>query len=460
MPKTIEQIRHKIEAGTVRIVRADEMTAIVRERGAEQAALEVDVVTTGTFGAMCSSGVWLNFGHSDPPIRMSRVRLNGVEAYAGVAAVDAYLGATQASEDRGIAYGGAHVIEGLLRGEAMLVQAESDGTDCYPRKTLAARVTLADLNSAVMSNPRNAYQRYNAAVNTGPSALRTYMGTLMPRAANVSFSGAGELSPLMNDPGLRSIGIGSPVFLGGAVGHVTGPGTQHNPGAGFATLMVQGDLKAMSPEFVRAAVWPGYGPTLYIGLGAAIPVLDAEAAAAAGISDAAIETDIVDYAVSRRDRPVLRRATYAELKSGTIEIAGRTARTSPLSSFAMARRIAEELKRQVAAGRFPLAAPVAPLPKRAIVRGLSREAEIDNEAAPGTRPAAFLGAIPRPEKAEVALDAGRCLQCGFCLAICPDHVFVRDEGWAVSARVERCRACGMCAAACPAGALRVEGVRS
>src|SRR5674536_153674 len=90
------------------------MTHIVGELGLESAAQEVDVVTTGTFGAMCSSGVWMNFGHSDPPIKLSKVWLNDVEAYAGVAAVDAFIGATQLSETRGIEYGGAHVIEDLV----------------------------------------------------------------------------------------------------------------------------------------------------------------------------------------------------------------------------------------------------------------------------------------------------------------------------------------------------------
>jgi len=66
------------------VVTAEEMTEIVKSLGPEKAAQEVNVVTTGTFGAMCSSGVWVNFGHSDPPIKMSKVWLNDVEGYAGV----------------------------------------------------------------------------------------------------------------------------------------------------------------------------------------------------------------------------------------------------------------------------------------------------------------------------------------------------------------------------------------
>ena len=45
-------------------------------------------------GTMCSSGAFLNFGHSKPRIKMNKANLNGVPAYAGIAAVDAYIGAT------------------------------------------------------------------------------------------------------------------------------------------------------------------------------------------------------------------------------------------------------------------------------------------------------------------------------------------------------------------------------
>ena len=62
--KSIDEINERIREGNVCVVTADEMSELVEEKGAEEAAREVDVVTTGTFGAMCSSGVFLNFGHS------------------------------------------------------------------------------------------------------------------------------------------------------------------------------------------------------------------------------------------------------------------------------------------------------------------------------------------------------------------------------------------------------------
>ena len=368
MAGTIEEINRRIVHNKVRVVTAEEMTRIVNDLGPDRAAERVDVVTTGTFGAMCSSGVWFNFGHSDPPIKISRCWLNDVPAYSGVAAVDAYLGAAQFSDSRGESYGGAHVIEDLVRGKRVALRAEADGTDCYPRREVTGRITLKDLNQALMSNPRNSYQKYAAAANSGGRPLSTYMGRLAPFCGNVTYSGAGELSPINNDPGYRSIGIGTRILLGGAVGYVTGSGTQHSPGNGFGTLMLQGDLKRMSPAFLKAAVFRNYGPTLYMGIGIPIPVPDAAAAAAAGIADRDIRTPVLDYGVSSRERPVLAEVSYAELKSGRVRLDGKWVRTACLSSLARARAIAGCLKRMIGDGAFRLTQPVASLSDQSVCR--------------------------------------------------------------------------------------------
>jgi L-aspartate semialdehyde sulfurtransferase len=241
--KSIHEINKKIADGSINVVTAEEMVTIVEELGAEGAAKEVDVVTTGTFGAMCSSGLMLNLGHSEPPIKIQKVWFNNVEAYSGLAAVDAYLGAAQISDTRGIQYGGAHVIEDLLRGKEIDVHATAYGTDCYPRKVLDTTITLEDLNEAILLNPRNAYQKYAAATNSSKRTLNTYMGELLPNFGNVTYSGAGVLSPLSNDPEYETIGMGTRIFIGGAQGYVIGNGTQHSPSSGFGTLMLKGNLK-------------------------------------------------------------------------------------------------------------------------------------------------------------------------------------------------------------------------
>lgn len=372
MVKTIEDINQKIREGSAVVVTAAEMKEIVKELGAEMAAKEVDVVTTGTFGAMCSSGAFFNFGHSDPPIKMQRVWMNDVEAYTGVAAVDAYLGVTQLSETVE-EYGGGHVIEELVRGREVELKATAYGTDCYPRKEIVTEISLEDVNQAIMLNPRNAYQRYNAATNSSDRLLRTYMGTLLPNFGNVTFAGTGEISPLNNDPEYRTIGVGTRIFLCGAKGYVIGEGTQHSPP--YGTLMVKGNLKEMKPEYMRAAYFPGYGATLFVGIGIPIPILDADMARFTAVSNREIETKIIDFGVARRERPLVRKVTYEELISGKVEINGEEVRVSPLSSFYMAEKIMEELKRQIERGEFFLTAPVDRIPAREIFKPM-RQREI------------------------------------------------------------------------------------
>lgn len=370
--KSVYEINRKIDDGSVNVVTAEEMVGIVEDLGVEGAAKEVDVVTTGTFGAMCSSGLMLNIGHSEPPIKIQRVWFNNVEAYSGVAAVDAYLGATQISDTRGIQYGGAHVIEDLLRGKEIDVHATSYGTDCYPRKVLDTTISIEDLNEAVLLNPRNAYQKYAAATNSSKRILNTYMGELLPNFGNVTYSGAGVLSPLSNDPDYETIGIGTRIFIGGAQGYVIGNGTQHSPSTGFGTLMVKGNLKEMNPDYLRAASFTGYGTTLYLGIGIPIPILDEKLAAATAVSDEDITTNILDYAVGSRNKPVIRQVNYAELKSGLVEVEGKDVPTSSLSSFKKARIVANELKEWIKHGEFFVSMPVERLPREGVAKPMKQ----------------------------------------------------------------------------------------
>jgi len=381
MGKTWDEINERIASGAAVVFTAEEFAGLAAEEGVSAAAKKVDVVTTGTFGPMCSSGVVLNFGHSDPPIRMTELTLNDVPAYGGLAAVDTYLGVTATSSVRGIEYGGAHVIEELLRGRAVRLKATSPGTDCYPRTEIDTWVTLEELNQAYFFNPRNAYQNYAVAVNTSDRILHTYLGTLLPRLGNATYCSAGALSPLLNDPGYRTIGVGSRIFVAGAPGYVTWEGTQHNPHTDrdrhgvpvrpAGTLAVIADLKQASPEYFAAATFTGYGVSSFMGIGVPIPVLDEDIAVTLALTDADITATVYDYSVQRRSRPSRGTVSYAELRSGTIEIDGKTVRTGPISSLPKARAIAAELKRWITEERFALAEPVQLLPQ---------------VGAPGTRP--------------------------------------------------------------------------
>jgi len=380
--KTFAEINAKIKSGEAVVVTAEEMIAVTREHGAVEAARKIDVVTTGTFGIMCSSGAFLNFGHSKPRIRASKVYLNGVEAYAGVAAVDCYIGATQTKEDDPLnkvfpgrfRYGGGHVIEDLVAGRKVHLQAYSYGTDCYPRREYEAMMTLEQLPDAVLLNPRNAYQNYNCAVNLSNKTIYTYMGILRPDCMNANFSTSGQLSPLLNDPFYKTIGIGTRIFLGGGVGYVIGAGTQHSPGVkrsgngvvmgGAGTIAVRGDLKGMSSKFLRGASLTGYGTSLNVGIGIPIPILNEEMAMFTSVSDDEIQVPIVDYGSNYPERgtQVLGYTTYGQMKTGTIVVDGKEVTTAPLSSYSSAKEIASTLKEWIQSGRFWLGEPQETLP--------------------------------------------------------------------------------------------------
>lgn len=380
--RSIEEINEKIKAGKAVVFTAEEVIDLVAEKGLAGATATVDVVTTGTFGPMCSSGVFLNVGHPQPRIKLNSALLNGVPAYAGIAAVDLYLGATALPDSDPannnypgeFVYGGGHVIEDLVAGKEIRLEATSYGTDCYPRKKIETSFFLSEINEATLYNPRNAYQNYNVAVNLGQKTIYTYMGMLKPNMGSANYSSAGQLSPLFNDPLLKTIGIGTRIFLGGGTGYVAWHGTQHNPSAEraengtpkypAATLALIGDLKQMKPRWLRGLSFLGYGATLQVGLGIPIPILNEEIMGYCAVRDEDIFAPVVDYnrAYPHREAGNLGLVSYADLKSGSVTIDGKKVPTASLSSYAGAREIAESLKEWIESGEFTLTNPVAGLP--------------------------------------------------------------------------------------------------
>lgn len=384
MVKTIAEINEKIRNGQAVVVTAEEIIEIVEKKGVAEAAKQVDVVTTATFGPMCSSGAYFNFGHTKPKIKAGggKALLNGIPAYTGWAAVDLYLGATAMADDDPrnkihpgeFAYGGAHVIEELVAGKDVRLQVEAYGTDCYPRKHLDSWVNIKDLNEAVLFNTRNAYQNYNVAVNLSNKTIYTYLGTLKPNLGNANYCSAGQLSPLLNDPFLKTIGIGTRIWLGGGIGYVAWQGTQFNPHAPrlangvpkrpAQTLAVIGDLKQMSPEWIKGVSFVGYGTTLNVGIGVPIPILNEEIVKQTAVRDQDIQAAVVDYseAYPQGKPDVLGEVNYAQLKSGEIEVNGKIVPTSGISSYKKALVIAHDLKEQIQKGKFLLTEKVADLP--------------------------------------------------------------------------------------------------
>ncbi|MBE9110627.1 homocysteine biosynthesis protein [Nodosilinea sp. LEGE 07298] len=381
--RTIDGINDKIRQGKAVVQTAEAFKAHAKEQGVAAAAAAVDVVVTGTFEPMESSGAMLNLGHTDPPIKLLECYLDGVPAYAGFGAVDVCLGASQpAVAGRGAdlgdpeavrEHGGGHVIADLIAGRSVPLQATGHGTDCYPRTSLETTITRDTINQFYLFSPRGLYQNFIVGVNGGDRTLSTYLGPLQPRLGNAVYANPGALSPLLNDPDLEAIGIGSRIFFGGGVGYIAWEGTQHfplqrrlpnrTPIGPAATLALIGDAKQMRPEWVRGCYFKGYGPSLMLGVGVPIPILNEQVATHCAVQDADIVAPVMDFSIPRRVRPTFGLVSYAQLKSGSITIEGQPVRTAPLASIYLARRVASELKTWIEAGQFELAAPVAPLPQ-------------------------------------------------------------------------------------------------
>ncbi len=384
MAKTIQEINEKIKKGKAVVYTAEEIIDVVKSKGAKKAAAEVDVVTTGTFAPMCSSGAYFNVGHSNPRTKLGggTVTLNDIPVYTGFAAVDLFVGATAIPDDDPrnkirpgkFPYGGGHLIEDLVAGKDVRLEARAYGTDCYPRRKLETWIRLEDMNEAVLFNIRNGYQNYNVAVNLSDRIIYTYMGILHPKLRNATYCSAGQLSPLLNDPLYRTIGMGTRIFLGGGVGYVVDRGTQHNPGVprtdggvprmGAGTLAVTGDLKQMDARWLRGASFTGYGVTVAVGIGIPIPILDESILSHTAVTDKDIVAQVVDYSEAYPNcvPGSLGEVSYAELKSGSISVNGKKVPTAGLSSYNRAREVASILKNWIQEGSFLVTEPVAPLP--------------------------------------------------------------------------------------------------
>ncbi|MDB9337886.1 homocysteine biosynthesis protein [Nodularia spumigena CS-1038] len=374
--RTIAEINEKISRKRAVVLTIEELKARVAEVGVSKVAKEVDVITTGTFEPMESSGAIINLGHTDPPIKIRRCWIDGVPVYSGFGAVDLYLGAScpvdvmDGEEVR--EHGGGHVIENLIAGKTVHVKAQGQVTDCYPRATFETTITCDTINQFYLFNPRNLYQNFIVGVNGGERSLFTYLGPLQPSLGNAVYSNPGAISPLLNDPDLQLVGIGTRIFLGGGIGYVAWEGTQHfplqkrlpnrTPIGPSATLALIGDAKQMDARWVRGCYFKSYGPSLMLGVGVPLPVLNEEVVKCCGVQDKDLVAPIVDFSIPRRVRPTFGLVSYAQLKSGRITIEGKTVRVAPLASMFFSRQIATELKKWISAGTFTLTEPVAPIP--------------------------------------------------------------------------------------------------
>ncbi len=366
--KSIDEINKKIREGKAVVLTATEAKSMAEQEGSKKLSQKVDVVTTATYSPMCSSGIFINSGHTSPQMKMQKVFLDDVMAYGGIACADFYLGATQESESDS-KFGGAHVIKKLIDGQEIDFRAQGTPTDCYPKSQFAKKITIDDLNQVYFFNPRNCYQNYAAACNSSEKKLSTYMGTLLPHYKSVNFAGSGEISPLMNDPYLQTVGIGTKIFFCGGEGYITWEGTQYDsdalrdektglPLTPSATLAITADLRQVRSEFISPLYIPGYGVSLYISIGIAIPVINLDMAKALSVRNQDIKTQIHDYATGE----ISSTTTFQDLYNNNVSINGVKAASRTMTRLKTSHKITQILKTKVENGSFELTNPVKTLP--------------------------------------------------------------------------------------------------
>ena len=185
--KSIDEINEKIKKGKVVVVTAEEMIGITKDKGTKKASEYVDVVTTGTFGPMCSSGMFINVGHSKPRIKIGggKCYLNDVPAYCGIAAVDLYIGATASPDDDprntvypgAFKYGGGHVIEDFISGKNINLVATAYGLSLIhisePTRLLSISYAVFCLKKKITNTKTKQNKKYNTPKKTNRRVLES-----------------------------------------------------------------------------------------------------------------------------------------------------------------------------------------------------------------------------------------------------------------------------------------------
>ncbi len=375
--KTITEINGRIRSGEVVVLTASEMVALVREKGPAAAAREVDVVTTGTFAPVCSCGLFLAIPQPRPRIKAHWAWINGVPANCGLGASELFLGASEPLEDDPrnrvypgeFKYGGGHVIQELVAGEQVQLKITGYGQACHPKESFEARMALDDLDSATLVSPRGAMVNLPCGVNVSDTTIYTARGILRPRMANANYCTAGQLSPLLKDPKMRTIGPGTRIFMGGGRGVVAGPGLIFNPAgermaAGVPweldlSLMLTAPLAGMKERFLTGISLQGYGCGVSMGIGVPIPILDEDLAASTGRGDDELFVQVVDMAndYPANSKRTLGVVSVTELLSGTVDIMGQKVPAVPLSSRSRAEEICRTLKEWISQGSFLFSEP-------------------------------------------------------------------------------------------------------
>ncbi len=372
--RTEASLRQRQRKGELRVRAAADFRRLVRSAGLEEAYAATDVVVAANAEFTDQGSLHLPIGPCDPPIRLREAQLEGLAAACGgggsgdlVLPIGGGLGDPRR-------HGGAQLLARLLNGESLAFSASGEVTPLQPRRDLNTRLDLERIGSGRLVLPRAIVENGLVAMSSAEGVRRSPWGPVLGPFGNALYScgGAGSIGLAM--PSLSLLGPGSPVLVGGAIGWVMGSGSGHQPGvrrlasghacSPGAVAAVSVDLHGLRPEWLRACFFEGQGAALLVGIAAPIPLINASVALQAACDDEDLEAPVLDIAIPRRLKPSFGPISYAQLKSGAIQVEGRRLTAAPAHSPRLAEGIGRELIAWLEDGRFPLRLPVQPLSPR------------------------------------------------------------------------------------------------
>ena len=369
-PRCEADLRDRQERGQLRVQTATAFRQQVAATGLEEAYAATDVVVASTAEFTDQASLVLHLGPSDPPIRVRRFQLDGVEGWGGHGSTDLVLpiGGGLAEPLR---RGGAQVLGALLAGQELGLTASGEATALHPRRELDTRLGLDRIGSGRLLLHRGIVENGVVAVSSAEGLTRSPYGPLLGPWGTALYGCSGAASIGLTMPGLALLGPGSPVLVAGALGWVSGPGSGHQPNprrlasgharspGAVAALSVE--LQGLNPQWLRACFFEGHGSALLVAIAAPVPLINLAVARQAAVLDSALEAPVLDFGIPRRIRPSFGSVSYSQLLAGQIPVAGERVRCAPAHSPRLAASIAGELVNQLQQGRFPLRLPLAPL---------------------------------------------------------------------------------------------------
>ncbi len=372
--RTLAALRLRQQQGLLQVRTAAAYRALVAQVGLQEAYAQTDVVAAADAVLTDQGALLLSLGPADPPIRLRELQLGGVAALVGGAAADLVLPLGGALGDPS-RRSGAQVLTDLIAGRQLGLSGLGEPTPLQPRLELSGSVGLAQLGGGRLLLQRAIVENGLVAVSSGEGLLRSPLGPLLGPLVSALYSCGGAGSIGLTMPGLRQLGPGSPVLVGGAIGMVVGPGSGHHPavqrqpsghacGPGLcAAVMVE--LELLPAAGVHSCFLEGHGAALLVPIAAPVPLLDAETAAQAAAGPDVLEAPVLDLAIPRRIKPRLAHVSYAALQSGSFTLQGRQLRCAPAHSPRLAAAAADQLVELLCSGAMPLQEPLRPLSSRA-----------------------------------------------------------------------------------------------